>query len=152
MSPLIFDLVMDAILNLFDYDLGDLPIVDGKGKAILSVNRKQRHRPVKRGKVYTSGFADDTCFYVSGKNLVEMQQKMQIVMDFAAQWAAEATMAFSHTKTKVIIFTKKRTFEHPPKLKLNGKELKYRSQVLYLGLWVDQKLSWRYHFNEKIKS
>ena len=38
------------------------------------------------------------------------------------------------------------------RLKLDGVELKYCHQVLYLGLWVDHKLTWKYHLAEKIKA
>ena len=55
---------------------------------------------VKWGKIYTSGFADDTCFYVCGKDLTAMQQQMQAVMDLAVQWAAEDTLKFSNSKIR----------------------------------------------------
>ena len=70
---------------------------------------------------------------------------MQVVLDMASQWTEEATMKISSTKTKAMIITRKRHFTKPPRLKLNGVELKYCQQVLYLGLWVDHKLTWKYH-------
>ena len=73
-------------------------------------------------------------------------------MDIAAQSAGEATLRFSPTKTKVVIFTCKRNYIMPPKITLNGQAIKYSFQVLYLGLWLDHKLTWKYHIMEKLKA
>ena len=123
LSPLIFALVIDSLLTMFDYDIGDIPITDETGRQLIKGRRRQRkNRPVIRGKAYSSGFADDTCFYICGKeeDLEEMQRSMQVVLDMASQWAEEATLKFSATKTKAMIITRKRHYTKPPKLKLNG--------------------------------
>ena len=138
---------------MFDYNIGDIPITDETGHQLIKGRRRQRKdRPVIRGKVYSSGFADDTCFYMCGTDLEEMQRSMQVVLDMASQWAEEASLKFSAPKTKAMIITRKRNYTKPPRLKLNGVELKYCLQVLYLGLWVDHKLTWKYHLAEKIKA
>ena len=81
LSPLIFALVMDSLLTMFDFDLGDLPITDEAGRQLQRGKRRQKKdRPVTQGKVYTSGFADDTCFYICGKDLIAMQEQMQVVI------------------------------------------------------------------------
>ena len=51
-----------------------------------------------------------------------------------------------------MIITRKKEYIKPPNIKLNGHDLKYVHQILYLGLWVDCKLSWKYHVTEKLKS
>ena len=65
LSPLIFALVIDSLLTMFDYDIGDIPITDETGRQLVKGRRRQNAKcPVVRGKVYSSGFADDTCFYI----------------------------------------------------------------------------------------
>ena len=94
---------------MFDYDIGDIPITDETGHQLVKGRRRQEtKRPVIRGKVYFFGFADNPCFYICGKNLEEMQQCMQVVLNMASQWAEEATLKFSATKTKAMIITRKR--------------------------------------------
>ena len=108
-------MVIDSLLTMFDYDIGDIPITDETGRQLVKGRRRQSaKRPVVRGKVYSSGFAVDTCFYICGKDLVEMQQRMQVVLDMASQWAEEATLKFSSTKTKAMIITRKWHFTKPP--------------------------------------
>ena len=75
---------------------------------------------------------------------------MQAVIDLATQRAAEATLKFYSTKMKVMIFTRKRNYTQPPKIVLNGQELQYSSYVKYLGLWLDHKLTRKYHIAEKL--
>ena len=153
LSPVIFALVGDALLRLFEYDMGEIPIYDSQGRSVCQGRvRRQPNRPVIRDKVYVSGFADDTTFYICGKSLPALQAQMQIVLDFAQDWAKSAGMQFSPDKTQIIIFTRKRQYEEPKKLQIAGKPIKYSKVVKYLGIYMDSKLNMRYHLIETLKT
>ena len=101
--------------------------------------------------VDSEGFADDTCFVAIGKNINRIAKRMQKALDIAMAWAKAHKLEFSASKTKLILFTNKRKVETPPVIKLGGEVLKFTDRVKHLGVWVDSKLSFRYHLSEKIK-
>ena len=84
-----------------------------------------------------------------GKNINRIAKRMQKALDIAMAWARAHKLEFSASKTKLILFTNKRKVETPPVIKLGGEVLKFTDRVKHLGVWVDSKLSFRYHLSEK---
>jgi len=61
-------------------------------------------------------------------------------------WLNANKIAINVTKTEVILFRHpKKTINYDLKLKLNGKKLFFSSSVKYLGINIDQFLSWSNH-------
>ena len=63
-------------------------------------------------------------------------------------------LEFSHAKTKVLFITRRkgRKAEPPAPLMIYGKELEYSETAKYIGVTIDNKLSWRQHIQNKMKS
>ena len=103
--------------------------------------------------IMTSGYADDTSIFITGKDLVEMRNKLQIGVDRAQYWAQEHGLEFSTAKTKSIIFTrqKREDWVEPSKLKMYGQEISFTTEIGHLGVLMDQSLTWRSHIMNKIK-
>ena len=136
-SPAIFGTVVNELLELFDEDEGDGPVDP---------------EDVIYGKTYIAAYADDTTFYVAGTDLTKIQSKLQASLDAACLWASGAGLKFSPEKSKVVIFTRKKKFDKPPKLILNGNPIKYSGSFKLLGCFLDSKLSFKMHLKEKIKA
>ena len=62
-------------------------------------------------------------------------------------------LSLNNNKTKLIVFhSKYKTFDaNMVSIKLNGKKLKLEDNVKYLGMFLDQHLTWEYHINQLSK-
>ena len=103
--------------------------------------------------VRCSLYVDDFALYVSASNAVSACSFLQKSIDAVSEWAGNNGFKFSTTKTVAIRFTKSRKAEEVPTLTLNGSIIPYESQVKFLGVLFDEKLTWRPHIDDiKLKA
>ena len=92
-------------------------------------------------------FADDILNI--GKGICEftvariIQQDIQIL----EKWALDHNLKFNTGKTKLMLFTNRRNFTKPP-IYLYGERLEYVREMRYLGVTLDDKLSWLPHIKK----
>ena len=84
--------------------------------------------------------------------LVDMAQPK---IDMAVEWGAQNGLSFSVDKTTVVFFSRQQKFhkEVLPKLKkltINGVDINPSESMTYLGIVLDQKLSWTPHIQRKV--
>ena len=96
---------------------------------------------------FGNGFADDCVTMIGGKNLRVMMSKLQKVVNAPELWGCTAGLQFNSSQTEVVIFTKKRLKpEHmPQKLRVSDQPVEFSTTAKYLGVTLDQKLSWNVH-------
>ena len=99
-----------------------------------------------------AAFADDEAVIAEGDTPEEAFKKAQKAINKCVEWAEEHGLRFSASKTVAMLLTTKRKFEHPPNLQLYGEDIKYVDQAKYLGITVDNSLSWDKHIKERILS
>ena len=101
---------------------------------------------------FGNGFADDCVTMISGKNLKAMMNNLQKVVNKLEAWGQTAGLKFNSSKTEVVIFTKKRLKpEHmPQKLKVSNQPVEFSTTAKYLGVTLDQKLTWNTHLHNQI--
>ena len=97
------------------------------------------------------GYADDALQLSTSICLETALARAQQAIKIAERWAKKVGVQFSPEKTAVIIFTRKRG-KPSKKLKLYGKEIEYTKSTKYLGVIFDEKLTFKEHFEEKIKN
>ena len=75
-------------------------------------------------------------------------------MDKIQAWVAEAGLELSPTKSMVVLFNKGKlaNINYPGRLRVNGEEIEYSHEALYLGMQLDQKLNFRAHIDLNIKN
>ena len=105
----------------------------------------------KTGPVKAHIYADDACLCISGPDLSAQVVMMQSALDKCHNWGTKHGLIFVPEKTAAIFFHNKRKIEEPKKLTMNGIEINYSSVIKYLGIKLDQRLTWSYHINERIK-
>ncbi len=103
-----------------------------------------------KGQVKICGFADDACLIATGESPLLLRFLMQEAIDKALAWGRSRGLQFSGPKTVAVLFTH-RVLRRPPPLKMENTELPYSIHVRYLGVELDNKLSWKRHVLEKVR-
>ena len=77
-----------------------------------------------------------------------MQQRMQTVLNQLVAKSREANLTFSPDKTVAMMFSPKKR-KILTRLYIEGKKLNTVETTRYLGVIIDNKLSWTPHINKK---
>lgn len=94
--------------------------------------------------VETILFADDTNLLCCGENLEKLLETMEEEVSRMKIWFDENKLTLNLSKTKFIIFGN-RLADTNKKLMINGIELERVSEIKFLGVVIDSKLSWKPH-------
>ena len=95
------------------------------------------------------GFADDLCILTQGTDINVMQHRMQTVLNQLVAKSREANLTFSPNKTVAMMFSPKKR-KIITRLYIEGKKLNTVETIRYLGVTIDNTLSWSPHINQKI--
>ena len=92
-------------------------------------------------------FADDTNVLISGKNLEQLQEKLNNELKNIETWLIANKLSLNVGKTKYIIFTSKRRIYNARHIKLyiNDTQLERVQSTKFLGLVIDSHLTWKEH-------
>ena len=123
LSPLIWNLIMDTFLSKFT-----------------------------KGPVKVIGYADDILLYVKGSTPETLIQLLQPRLDEAVDWGKKNGLSFNPVKTNVVFFTKKRrtTVSGLARLRMGGRALEYTNSMKYLGVELQQSLTWTNHVTARV--
>ena len=95
-------------------------------------------------------FSDDTNFHIEKSNLERLQNTINLEMDKIANWMAFNKLSINHNKSSYMVI-KKRNFTLRSisiKVIISGYKLDQQEYVIYLGVHLDNKLTWKCHLNE----
>ena len=120
-SPLIFSIMIDDIFKSVPLDIG------------------------------RSLFADDGALWKRGRNESALTRKMQEAITAVEQWGLAWGFRFSIDKTKVVLFSNRRTNRNYP-LYLYGREIERVDHFRFLGVWFDSKLTWKVHVKKVVEA
>lgn len=96
--------------------------------------------------VKASLYADDLVLYSSAEHITTAQEHLQQSVDTVCDFAKNRGFKFNILKTKSIQFYKGRESQCvSPKFYIDGQLISVVSNVKYLGVTFDQKLSWKPH-------
>ena len=101
--------------------------------------------------VRTRCFADDACLLIKGICPSVMTELMQVALTKAVQWGNANSLHFVPSKTVALFFHRKRKFQAPKKLVMSNQTIEYSKYAKYLGVFLDTKLNFTYHIQNKIK-
>lgn len=93
-------------------------------------------------------FADDTSLLYVGKSIKNIQKRVNLDLKFLCQWLNASKISLNASKTELLIFRdprKKINFD--VKIKVDGKKIIPSKFVKYLGIYIDNHLSWHQQEN-----
>ena len=97
-------------------------------------------------------YTDDTTAFVIGKNEDEVVTLLNIIFSEISKWCSINSLKIHPTKCKVMLISRK-SFTGPLKpVKWGNKCLEYTDKVKVLGIYIDNKLTWKPHIKELTKS
>ncbi len=93
-------------------------------------------------------FADDTFLSMQGSDLKALERNANIEMKKIHRWFSANKLTLNITKSKFMIIKRKnsKSFDNFV-LKYNGKRMDRCSSYKYLGIHLDEKLSWKNHIS-----
>ena len=102
---------------------------------------------------HSSHFADDTCIISSAKQLKSIESELNYDLKSATTWLEANRLSLNVDKSKLIIFhSKQKIIDYDNfTIKLAGTKLKPTGHVKYLGIFIDNNLSWDYHVHQLSK-
>ena len=100
-------------------------------------------------------FADDTNIFVTGKNQAEAIKRANTILDAVHGYMAANKLhinmdksCYMHFKTKAYNYTKENEqTELAPTISINGTEIKEVFEIKFLGVIIDDRLSWSAHIS-----
>jgi hypothetical protein len=92
-------------------------------------------------------FADDTAILASNEDPQTASQSLETHLNHLEAWLNNWRVRVNKTKSAHITFTNRRI--DYPDVTINGTQLPVTNEVKYLGLILDQKLTWRPHITAK---
>jgi hypothetical protein len=91
-------------------------------------------------------FADDTSALISGPDIHVLQNVINSELKSLLQWLNCNKLSLNVDKSKFIIFTTKK-IDHNINIILNGQSLERIQSTKFLGVYIDEKLSWKQHIH-----
>ncbi|XP_050975638.1 uridine 5'-monophosphate synthase isoform X1 [Labeo rohita] len=92
-------------------------------------------------------YADDGALWIRGRNIPYINKKMQAAIDEVEKWTNKWGFKLSIAKTQVICFSRRHKIS-PLSLYLYRQQLEQVKVVRFLGVWFDEKLTWKVHLNK----
>ena len=93
-------------------------------------------------------FADDTNLTLASNNLAELQNLVNTEMSKIDQWMNSNKLSINSSKSQYMLVTnKKNTRNKTFQLMVNNSEIKQSNCIKYLGVLIDDKLSWKNHID-----
>jgi hypothetical protein len=97
-------------------------------------------------------FADDALFYVYGKDLNEVNIKLQNCIKSVEDWYQSNKLTLNAKKSNVmLVHNSNRIINKSLNITVNTTKLDQVDHVKYLGVWLDEKLQWHHHINSICK-
>ena len=94
-------------------------------------------------------FADDTNIYFESQSLIDLQKVVNRELKHVKKWLDANKLALNVDKTNFVIFdSPQNSLNDTVIIKIGNQYVKQAKYVKFLGLVLDENLSWKYHLNE----
>lgn len=94
----------------------------------------------------TSLFADDSAIWKTGRNLQQINSKLQEALNDITHWCKKWGFCINAKKSFCITFTR-RSLNNDSVLKVNKEPIENKQHGKFLGVVFDSRLTWKHHIN-----
>ena len=98
---------------------------------------------------FSQGYSDDGVILIRGFCLGTLCDLMQRALDTVQNWCRARQLAVHPSKIELVLFTRRRKLDGFRAPTLGNVTLQLAPQVKYLGVILDQKLTWKSHLSGK---
>ena len=109
---------------LFIIYINDIPEIDKFAKFIL--------------------YADDANIIITGKNMAEIEERIASLSFNLVRWVNSNGLMLNLKKTHYMVFSRQKSLQDPV-LKINNFQIKRVQEARFLGVIIDDKLTWSAH-------
>ena len=92
-------------------------------------------------------FADDNTIFLSNSNIDDLQDLVNEEPSHLAEWLKINKLSLNVKKTHYMVFTNKRSPASTIKLEINNERIVETCKTKFLGVIIDDKLTWKEHMN-----
>ena len=92
-------------------------------------------------------YADDTSIIVTSPNLENFETKIGKLFEDINKWFQANQLTLNYNKTNYLQFTNKNSLDYNLKLHYQGNEVKSTLNTKFLGVIIDDCLSWKAHID-----
>ena len=99
-----------------------------------------RHSDIKQ-------YADDTTLYHASDNVSDLSKSLSANLEGVASWVEQNGLKLNEAKTQMLLLGRKKRAKELDNVnvELKGQKVERCGKVKYLGVWIDEDLSWRDH-------
>lgn len=156
LSKLILQLISTKTMLIKNYDTLHGPRLTNQGvpqgsvlsPIIFNIYTADLERVVNQWVEHIQ-YADDIVLYSAHCNLEIAVNNINRALSALSVWLDDHNFTLSPSKSKSIIFSRKRNVVPPP-ITFNGNAITYEDSVKYLGVIFDKKLSWKQQTNNTV--
>jgi len=95
-------------------------------------------------------YADDTSIIVSSPNLENFETQVDKIFEDINNWFKINKLVLNYNKTQYLQFNTKKSKGYDLKLDYQGNYIKSSTNIKFLGLIIDDSLSWKAHIDHII--
>ena len=99
-----------------------------------------RHSDIKQ-------YADNTTLHHASNNVSDLSKSLNADLEGVASWVELNGLKLNEAKTQMLLLGKKKRAKELDyvNVELKGQKVERCGKVKYLGVWIDEDLSWRDH-------
>jgi hypothetical protein len=122
------------------------------GPLLFLIYINDMHRALNHARVRL--FADDTCIFVQNQNFNELISDAKARLTEVSTWCVDNKLIVNSKKTHFVIFcsNRKNSYSHLQKIVIPNLEIHRSKEIKYLGMTIDENLSWKPHIENLCKS
>ena len=95
-------------------------------------------------------FTDDTTIYNSHKDIKYLKWTIEHDLAILNDWFKANKLTLNTNKTVGMLFKSKSLKHVPSELKIDSDSIRFGQNVKFLGVWIDQDLTWKAHTSKLI--